>query len=135
MKRSNPAKVKFIQSIPPIAIEDHVDALKSKLCFSLKYFDNSQDVGQDFRDWSQEQLEKLLTKLKNYSDNTIKYWMNQRTGAGGLKVLEVYGDFPRNSEFVHPKHVPIDVLWARFRLESDMRLIGFLLPACIIKEN
>jgi len=135
MKRNNPAKEKFIHSLPPIAIEDHVEGFKNKICFSFKYFDNAQDAGQDFRDWSQEQLEKLLTKLKHYSDNTMKYWMNQRVGAGSLKILEVYGNFPKNSEFVHPKHVPIDVLWARFRLESDMRLVGFVLPECILKEK
>ena len=54
--------------------------------------------------------------------------MNQRVGGGSLKVLEIYGSFPKKSDFTHPKHVPIDVNWARFRLESDMRLIGFLIP-------
>lgn len=54
--------------------------------------------------------------------------MNQRVGSGSLKVLEVYGSFPRRSDYIHLKHIPVDVNWARFRLESDMRPIGFLVP-------
>ena len=50
---------------------------------------------------------------------------NQRVGSGGLKVLEIYGAFPCNSDFVHPVHVPDDVRWARFRMESAVRLVGF----------
>jgi hypothetical protein len=73
--------------------------------------------------------------LKHYSANTIAYWKNQRIGGGGLKVLEVYGTFPSRSDFAHPKHVPLDIQWSRFRLESDMRLIGFLLPDQIAKEK
>ena len=67
-------------------------------------------------------------KLKHYSGNTMGYWKNQRVGGGGLKVLELYKSFPVHSDFIHPKHVPLDVKWARFSLESDMRLIGFVVP-------
>ena len=54
-----------------------------------------------------------------------KYWLNQRVGGGGLKILEIYGEFPRNTDFKYPKHVPNGVRWARFRMESAMRLVGF----------
>ena len=45
-----------------------------------------------------------------------------------MKVLEIYGSFPKNSDFKHPKHVPHDGLWARFRLDNMTRLIGFMIP-------
>ena len=66
-----------------------------------------------------------MNKLKEYSYEDKKYWLNQRVGSGGLKVLEIYGAFPCNSDFVHPVHVPDDVRWARFRMESAVRLVGF----------
>lgn len=46
----------------------------------------------------------------------------------GNHVLEVYGAFPRRSEFKHPHHVPSDVDWARFHLDGKKRLIGFTIP-------
>jgi hypothetical protein len=67
-------------------------------------------------------------KLKEYGKHPIQYWLTQRCGAGGLKVLQIYGGFPSSSDFTKPKHVPTDVRWARFRLEGDMRLCGFLIP-------
>ena len=42
-----------------------------------------------------------------------------------VKILEIYGEFPRNTDFKYPKHVPNGVRWARFRMESAMRLVGF----------
>ena len=43
------------------------------------------------------------------------------------RLLEIYNDFPLKSEFHHPNHVPAGVKWARFRLEGDQRLIGFMI--------
>lgn len=43
-------------------------------------------------------------------------------------MLAIYGDFPKKSDFKHPKHVPHQVKWARFRLESADRLVGFIVP-------
>lgn len=127
--RNNPAKDRFIQSFPESTVESLASRLNGHLRFSLSFFDYSQPVSQNFEDWSHEQLSKLLHKLQHYSGNTKEFWQTQRVGAGSLKVLEIYGEFPSRSEFAKPKHVPIDARWARFRLESDMRLIGFLLPA------
>ena len=50
-------------------------------------------------------------------------------------VLEIYDRFPIRSDFYHPKSVPFDVEWARFRLEGDMRLIGFVIPNQIALEK
>ncbi len=101
--------------------------VKGKLSFSFKYFDGSQAAGQDFKDWSCEQKTKLLEKLRDYSRESKQYWCNQRVGSGGLKILAIYGEFPRNSDFTKPLHVPDNVKWSRFRLESAVRLIGFFI--------
>ncbi len=71
---------------------------------------------------------KLLNKLKDYTRESLDYWTHQRVGGGGLKVLEEYKDFPRNSDFIHPKHIPHQASWARFRLEQRVRLVGFMIP-------
>lgn len=69
-----------------------------------------------------------MDKLKHYSKEPLTYWLHQRVGGGSRKILAIYGSFPTKSAFVYPKHIPIEAEWARFRLEGDMRLIGFLVP-------
>jgi hypothetical protein len=132
--RQNPAKENFLRNLPDILIENRLDIFRDNIAFSFQYFDNSQAAGQDFSDWTKDQIVKLLNKLKHYSSNTMAHWRRERIG-GGRSVLEVYGNFPVQSEFTHPKHVPLDIEWARFRLEGDMRLIGFILPNQIATEN
>ena len=128
MSRENPAKSAFLANFPDSTIESNVLRFQKNLRFSLEYFDGDQPAGQKFADWTFEQVCKLLEKLRAYTSATKVHWMNQRVGGGGLKVLEIYKDFPRKSDFTHPKFVPVDVHWARFRMESDMRLIGFFVP-------
>jgi len=125
--KPNNAKELFLKSFPNLLISDQTDRLSCNLAFSFQYFDVSQEPSSDFSQLTEEQIKKLIVKIKNYSSNTIEYWKNQRIGKGSSNVLEVYDHFPRKSDFVHPKNVPSDVSWARFRLESDMRLIGFLI--------
>ena len=77
----------------------------------------------------------VLGKIKSYTTEPLDYWRSQRVGNGGLKVLATYGSFPSKSEFVHPKHVPHQAQWARFRLESKLRLIGFTIPTELHKNT
>jgi predicted component of type VI protein secretion system len=44
-------------------------------------------------------------------------------------MLANYGAFPAKSSFTHPKYIPHQADWARFRLGSKVRLIGFTVPA------
>lgn len=122
----NTRKVNYLKKIPDTSLDSGTITEKCKLNFS--YFDNTQDAGQDYSDWSYDELLKLVDKFKNYTNSSLDYWRHQRTGGGGLKIFEVYGKFPVNSDFVHPKHVPHDVQWARFRLENMVRLVGFIVP-------
>jgi hypothetical protein len=135
MRRKNNAKERFLSRFPNTLIENHVDRLLNYISFSFQYFDISQEPSSSFSDMTKEQLVKFLEKLKNYTCNTLKYWIRQPIGSHRQNVLEIYKDFPRKSEFTHPKNVPVDVWWARFRLEGDMRLIGFLLPDEIATEK
>lgn len=125
-KFNNRKKCQFLNSIPVLSLES--GDINDKCKFNFSYFDSSQKDGQNFQDWEHLELVKLLDKIKNYSEKPLSYWRNERIGGGGLKVLEIYGNFPKRSAFIHPKHVPHDVLWARFRMEGRVRLVGFVVP-------
>ena len=124
-KKTNSKKEKFLSNLSIETNVSEISDVKGKLSFSFKYFDGSQEAGQDFKEWSDKQKQELLEKLRDYTREDKKYWLNQRVGGGGLKILEIYGEFPRNTDFEYPKHVPEKVKWARFRMESAMRLVGF----------
>jgi len=127
-KKSNKRKTGFLDKIITASIDSDEDLLTEKCKFNFSYMDFSQKHGQSFKEWNHDQLYKLLDKLNNYSKFPLKHWSNESIGKGSNKVFEVYGTFPNKSEFIHPKHVPHQVNWARFRLESDMRLVGFIVP-------
>lgn len=119
-------KARFLASIPQASIEAEGDTLASRCKFNFSYF-TVQEAGQDFSQWGEGQLAKLLGKLKDYSAEPLAHWMRQPVGKSGT-VLAVYGAFPRRSAFTHPKHVPHQAQWGRFRLEHAVRLVGFVLP-------
>ena len=127
---NNSRKNRFLQSLPTTAIE--TSDIAKRCSFNFSYFEATQTAGQDFNDWNQTQgassLVTLLDKIKNYTKEPLSYWRNERAGAGGLKVLTHYEQFPKRSDFKHPPHVPHDVIWSRFRLANKVRLIGFIIP-------
>ena len=125
-KFGNSKKGAFLETIPDLSLDS--GAITERCKFNFSYFDSSQTSGQDFSDWSYDELLKLLNKIKNYTTSSLDFWRNERSGAGGLKIFEIYGQFPKRSEFTHPKHVPHDVQWARFRMENLVRMIGFIVP-------
>ena len=135
IKKDIKRKNNFLNSINQEQVINDIQDVKGKLTFSFRYFDSSQDAGQDFKDWSDEQKNQLLNKLKEYSKQTKLYWLNQRVGKGGLKILEIYGPFPRNSDFKKPIFIPDEVKWARFRLESAVRLVGFFIDDDTAKQQ
>ena len=132
--KTNPRKERFLSNLPSQEFVSEISDVKGKLSFSFKYFDASQEAGQDFKDWNDKQKQELLEKLRDYSRESKQYWLNQRVGAGGMKILAVYGEFPTNTDFEYPKHVPEKVQWARFRMESAMRLVGFFVSEDVTKK-
>lgn len=129
MRYSNSKQKKFLESFPEISFDSENCNHASRSKYNFSYFDPSQEVGQDFCAWTEEQLHKLFQKIVEYGKHPLSYWMTQRVGGGSRKILEVYGGFPVRSDFQHPKHIPKNVQWARFRLEGEMRLVGFIVPS------
>jgi len=127
MSWGNKKKSKFLESIPTASLDSTDNRLATRCKFNFSYMDLSQDAGQTFSDWNHEQLYKLLDKLMHYGKESLEHWT--RAKLGKHHVLDIYGGFPRKSAFVHPKHVPHQAEWGRFRLEGDMRLVGFVLPS------
>lgn len=127
----NSRKDALFLRLPTTSIESKEDNITEKCKFNFHYMDFSQRAGQNFQDWENDnQPAKLLNKLKYYCEKPLKHWTYQKIGSGAKRgnILEIYGKFPNESDFTHPKHVPHEALWARFRLEWDARLIGFVIP-------
>ena len=124
----NSKKDDFFNKLIKSSLESENDNLIIRCKFNFSYMDFNQSAGQTFKDWGEDKIIKLLKKLIEYSKNSLTYWNNQRVGGASQNVLEVYHTFPRNSDFIHPSYIPHEVSWARFRLESAVRLIGFVLP-------
>ena len=132
MKHKNLKKERKLSNFPVDNIETSISTIKGLLSFNFKYLDNTQ--GQRFSDLSSEQFSKFIEKLKWYSTENRAHWETERIGTKDGRVLAIYDDFPKTSSFFHPKHVPVGVKWARFRLEGDMRLIGFVIDNKDISE-
>ncbi|MFJ4344579.1 hypothetical protein [Pseudomonas sp. NPDC089401] len=122
----NLKKTKFLKSIPTTDIES--SELVRMLKFNFQFFDGEQDWGSSFDDLTADASIKLLKKLKDFSGKSLNDWAKENAGGNGLTVYARYDDFPKNSDFKHPIHVPHDVLWGRFRLGNKYRLAGFVIP-------
>lgn len=125
-KFGNSKVQKFFDNLPQVSLDDANNDLTRRCKFNFSYFD-VQHCSQDFSDWTPDQLHKLMDKLKHYSQESLEHWQNQSVGAHG-KVLVVYESFPKKTDFSRPKHVPHQAWWGRFRLESAVRLVGFVVP-------
>ena len=132
----SPKKQRFIAAIPQDCLNNSDILTRSK--FNFSYIDINPP-GQDFAAWNKasgnSKLVKLMNKLKDFTRQPLKFWENEKIGKGkrGGKgnrqsCLEIYREFPKNSAFTHPPYVPEDVWWARFRIDNDTRLIGFVIP-------
>ena len=119
----NKTKDRFIDRLPTNDIENSDLAGRSSFCFS--FLDTSQ-IGQGFNDWNNAggatSLDSVLNKIKDYTRQPLIHWTTIANAP-----LVIYGQFPNNSDFLHPKHVPHDVLWGRFRLGNMVRLVGFII--------
>lgn len=91
--------------------------LEDDFLLSFKYLDREQ--GQTLEQWEQDGiLARAFDKLRNYCCNTLK----SHIGNG----LEIYGGFPKNSDFDKPKHVPEDAEWARIHVTGTQIVAGFV---------
>ena len=97
------------------------------LVFSFEYFDNDQiPPGQTFLDWENEgTLSAFLERLKHLSS------MNRVTAQQGKRSpLEIYGEFPLNSDFRLPRFsIPEGSEWGTIRYIGGQlcRAAGFII--------
>jgi len=132
---NNDRRKKFIIKSSRPSIFDRNCTLTIKSKFNFSYFTSDQKATQDFADWTKDKLiTALCNKLKDYSEKSLKEWSRTPIGKGTGKkrkrgnVFEVYGKFPKNSDFTEPRCIPHQANWARFRMQSKVRLIGFIIP-------
>lgn len=125
-KFQNSKKACFLASISEISLDQVNNDLTKRCKFNFSYFHVQEGISQDFSDWDGNELAKLLNKLKEYSRFTLEHWTRQKVGR--YPVFSIYDQFPTNTDFSKPNHVPHQVEWARFHLENTVRLIGFVIP-------
>ena len=125
-KFKNPQKDRFLKQFPESSLE--TCDIESRCKFNFSYFDDTQVHGSELASLTLETLAHIMEKVRAYTRHDLNYWRNQRCGSGGLKIFADYGAFPTKSNFTHPKSIPHDVSWCRFRMENLSRLIGFTVP-------
>ncbi len=91
---------------------------KRFVVFSLKDFDINQ--GQSFENWEKENiLSNLLTRLREICGYSIEE-------ALAKQIIKIYDNFPTETDFVHPKHVPDGVKWGTIRIKGKERIAGYV---------
>lgn len=121
----NNRKKESLAKLPNSIIANSKIELRCK--FNFSYFD-STPPSCGFSDWDFENLSEFLNKLQHFGKEPLKNWI--KSWEKHNSPLEIYDNFPpkNKTEFSYPKNVPADVKWARFRLNSKVRLIGFIIP-------
>lgn len=127
-KSNKKTKKKLEDIISTASLDSKTDTITKRCKFNFHYFDHQENISQKFEEWEKEKLDKLLNKLKNYSEKSLDDWSKTPIGGRNFHILEIYDNFPTYTDFTKPKHIPAEVKWARFRLEQKVRLIGFVIP-------
>lgn len=140
--KNSPKGRSFLDNLPQDSV---IDSDIDKRCkFNFSYL-TIQGRSQRFEDWNESKgdskLVKLMEKLKEFTKQPLLHWQKEKIGKGkrggqGKRqhCLEIYPDFPANSAFTHPPHVPHDVSWGRFRIDYDTRLAGFVIPQSVAEN-
>ena len=100
----------------------HIPDIAGRSKFNFSYF-TRQEPGVDFSDLDDVRLKHLLEKLKHFSRKPLLELRKERNA-----LFIVYTNWPQNSSFTKPSHISERVHWARFRLGSTLRLVGFIVP-------
>jgi hypothetical protein len=127
-KYQNSHTKEFTENYPEHVVE--TTNIASFVKFNFDFLDvNQTDAGFDRLDCLDDKNRlMLLEKIKEFSGASRFDWESNRR-------LVIYENIPRGSKAKHPKHVPSDVCWARFRLEGGFRLIGFFIPDSLDKKS
>lgn len=95
-----------------------IQAAPKYFCLNFKNFDASQ--GQTFGDWEKAGL--LSLALERWREH-CKQSLQQCKGS----KFKVYGSFPPNTAFKHPKHVPPDAQWASMHIQGKECVAGHVI--------
>ncbi|MDR5837443.1 hypothetical protein [Caballeronia sp. LZ034LL] len=125
-KFENARKIAHLAAIPETGLESQADSLTIRCKFNFSYLCCQEKAGRALSDLNRDQLADLFDKLVQFSHQPLAYWQRQKHGISS--TLAIYRTFPSRSDFTHPKHVPHDVHWGRFRLSGEVRLAGFVVP-------
>ncbi|HIF9338038.1 hypothetical protein [Photobacterium damselae] len=132
----NSRKDKFLNTRSLCGFE--TSNIGKKCSFNFSFFSPSCG-GQELVIWANENgsasLQSLFDKLAQFTNEPLSYWENQRAGAGGLKVLAYYSEYPQRCQFQRPPSVPHDARWGRFRLGNKVRLAGFSVPSTLHNQQ
>jgi hypothetical protein len=91
---------------------------QKELSFNFKDFDHTQ--GQTFLQWEKASLlSVMLDKLKEYSRKTV---MEAKKAS-----FTIYGPFPPDSSFTHPKHITEDAVWVSLHIQGKECIAGHLI--------
>jgi hypothetical protein len=122
----NSKKAAYLASIPEVGLEAKDDTLTLRCKFNFSYLCKQDGAGQTFGELCEVELVDLLQKVSDFGRQSLLHWQKQKHGGGS--TLAIYKNFPANSDFTHPKHVPNNVHWGRFRISGEVRLAGFVVP-------
>ncbi|MES2556525.1 MAG: hypothetical protein V4604_10265 [Bacteroidota bacterium] len=135
-KFGNKKKESFLSTMATSSLCDDNCSIVTKAKFNFKYFNCDQKpYSTCIEELNEKEKIDFFTKLKEYSKESLAHWQRTGIGKNRYSVLEVYGKFPNKSNFKHLPFVPHDVLWARFRMNQDARIIGFICPENVMCEN
>nr|WP_312622730.1 hypothetical protein [Pseudomonas juntendi] len=115
----------FLSSLPVTSVESTKLVKRTKFNFSFIDLEQPDGLAANL---TQDFYTELFDKLKRFSAESLSYWNSAPAGQGDGNYLEIYTKFPSRSNFKHPKFVPHDAVWCRFRLDRSMRLVGFTVP-------
>lgn len=89
------------------------------IVLSFKDFDRNQ--GQSFEEWEEDKLLSLaINRLREVCQLTVAQATNQQIIKPYTKV-----DFPPNSDFEHPKHIPLGITWCSMHIQGKECVIGY----------
>lgn len=128
-KFRNSKTISFLKSFEDLVSldDDNCDlSVRSKINFS--FFDNSQEFSGKFSDWDKETICIFFDKIIEYGKKSLGQMQTIGLGKRRIGMLSFYDSFPSHSRFTCPKNIPHQVRWGRFRLDSDKRLVGFIVP-------
>lgn len=117
--RKHKKKLSSSRGRKPKKLEDKSSSRERLIVFSFKDFDRNQ--GQSFKEWEEEELlAKACEKLSGLNQLTLSQALQEQ-------IIKIYTkvDFPPNSEFTHPAHVPNGVKWASMHVQGKECIIGY----------